>query len=119
MTASATLNINSKGAKSIYHKGAAITAGIIEAGNTAVFMYDGSYYHLIAIDKGMANSTSGGYMSTGGQTFAGNKIFNGTVDFNGASDLGTSQGRNIYATTTDLEAGTTALETGSICLVYE
>lgn len=49
--ASATLNVNSKGAKAIYHKGAAIIAGIIKAGDTASFMYDGSYYHLIAIDK--------------------------------------------------------------------
>lgn len=49
--ASATLNINSKGAKAIYYNGAAITADIIAAGDIVTFIYDGSYYHVIAIDK--------------------------------------------------------------------
>lgn len=48
--ASATLNINSKGAKAIYYKGAAITAGVIKAGDTATFIYN-TYYHLISIDR--------------------------------------------------------------------
>lgn len=50
--ASATLNINSKGAKAIFYKGAAITANIIKAGDTATFIYDGTQYHLIAVDSG-------------------------------------------------------------------
>ena len=49
--ASATLNVNSKGAKAIYHKGAAIKAGIIKAGDTATFIYNGTYYHLISLDR--------------------------------------------------------------------
>ena len=49
--ASATLNVNSKGAKDIYFKGAAITANVIQAGDTATFMYDGSKYHLLAVDR--------------------------------------------------------------------
>lgn len=49
--ANATLNINSKGAKAIRYKGAAITEGIIGAGEVATFVYDGSYYHLIAVDR--------------------------------------------------------------------
>lgn len=49
--ANATMNINSKGAKSIYHKGSAITAGVIKAGDVAFFIYDGTNYHLIAIDR--------------------------------------------------------------------
>ena len=48
--ASATLNINSKGAKNIYYRGAAITAGVIKAGDIATFVYS-SQYHLIAIDR--------------------------------------------------------------------
>lgn len=48
--ASATLNINSQGAKNIYYKGAAITAGVIKAGNVATFIYS-SQYHLISIDS--------------------------------------------------------------------
>lgn len=50
--ASATLNINSTGAKPIFWRGAAITADyIIEAGDTVSFMYDGTRYHIISIDR--------------------------------------------------------------------
>ncbi|MBR5305605.1 MAG: hypothetical protein IKU47_01665 [Oscillospiraceae bacterium] len=48
--ASATMNINSKGAKNIYHHGAAIKAGVIKAGDIATFIYS-SQYHLIAVDR--------------------------------------------------------------------
>lgn len=54
--AGATLNINSKGAKAIYHRGAAITAGVIKAGDTATFIYS-SRYHLISIDKDFYSKT--------------------------------------------------------------
>lgn len=49
--ASATMNINSKGAKPIYYKDSAITNNIIKGGDTATFIYDGSHYHLISIDR--------------------------------------------------------------------
>lgn len=48
--AGSTLNITSKGAKAIYHKGAAIADGVIKAGDTATFVYS-TYYHLISIDR--------------------------------------------------------------------
>lgn len=48
--ASATMNINSKGAKNIYHHGAAIKAGVIKAGDIATFIYS-SQYHLLAVDR--------------------------------------------------------------------
>ena len=48
--ASATLNINSKGAKSIYYNGAAIKAGVIKAGDVATFVYN-SHYYLLSIDR--------------------------------------------------------------------
>lgn len=56
--ASATLNINSAGAKAIYYRGAAITAGVIGAGDTATFVYDGTQYQLLSIDSGEAEMTS-------------------------------------------------------------
>ena len=56
--ASAKLNINSKGAKSIYWKGAAIGADVIQQGDTASFMYDGTYYHLLSIDRDLKEMTS-------------------------------------------------------------
>lgn len=56
--ASATLNINSKGAKSIYYKGSAITAGLIKAGDVAFFMYDGTRYHLLGTDRSAKNAVT-------------------------------------------------------------
>ena len=44
------MNITSKGAKAIYHRGAAITADVIKGGDTATFVYS-TYYHLISIDR--------------------------------------------------------------------
>ena len=49
--ANATLNINSQGAHEIYHKGIAITAGVIEADDIALFVYDGSKYQLLGINR--------------------------------------------------------------------
>lgn len=49
--ASSTLNINSKGAKAIYFRNTAITANVIKAGDTATFIYDGSYYQLLSVDR--------------------------------------------------------------------
>ena len=57
--ANAKLNINSKGAKSIYYRGSAITADIIQSGDTATFMYNstGGVYHLIAVDRSAGEMT--------------------------------------------------------------
>ncbi|HCI73532.1 MAG TPA: hypothetical protein DHV42_03210 [Lachnospiraceae bacterium] len=49
--ANATLNINSRGAHEIYHKGIAITAGVIEADDIALFVYDGNKYQLLGINR--------------------------------------------------------------------
>ena len=49
--ANATMNINGKGAKAIFYRGAAIANNIIRAGDIATFIYDGTQYQLISIDK--------------------------------------------------------------------
>lgn len=49
--ANATLNIDSKGATNIYYRGSRLVANVIEAGDTVTFMYDGSNYQIISIDK--------------------------------------------------------------------
>lgn len=49
--ANATLNISSTGAKNIYYKGTNIVSDIIQAGDLATFMYDGTQYHLLTIDR--------------------------------------------------------------------
>lgn len=64
--ASATLNVNSKGAKPIFYKGAAITANVIQAGDIATFIYDGTNYHLLAVDRVMAGAVTG--LSISGKT---------------------------------------------------
>lgn len=42
-----TLNVNSTGAKAIYYRGAAITAGFLTAAHTYTFRYNGSQYELV------------------------------------------------------------------------
>ena len=49
--ARALLNVNETGTIAIYYDGTAIRAGIIQAGDTATFMYDGIRYHLLAVDR--------------------------------------------------------------------
>lgn len=49
--AAATMNINTKGAKAIYYNNTAIAANVIQAGDIATFIYDGTQYHLISIDR--------------------------------------------------------------------
>lgn len=62
--ANATMNINSKGAKAIYYKDAAITADIINAGDTATFIYNGSNYHLLAVDRKASGNMALGFFQT-------------------------------------------------------
>ena len=49
--ANSTLNINGKGAKPMYYRGNNITSGIIKAGDIATFIYNGSQYVLLAVDR--------------------------------------------------------------------
>lgn len=58
--ANATMNINSKGAKNIFYKGSKITANVIKAGDIATFIYDGTQYHLISVDRGINNMLTTG-----------------------------------------------------------
>lgn len=56
--ANSTLNINSKGAKAMFYRGQAITADVIGAGDIATFIYDGTQYHLLSIDRWQDDITS-------------------------------------------------------------
>ena len=49
--ANSTMNINSRGAKNIWYRGANITANVIKAGDLATFIYDGTRYQLVGIDR--------------------------------------------------------------------
>ena len=56
---SATLNINNQGAKPIYFKDSAIPNALINAGDTVLFVYDGSCYRVLAINSVMDRHVSG------------------------------------------------------------
>lgn len=49
--AGATMRVNEQAAKPIKHRNLDLTSGQILAGDTATFIYDGSYYHLLSIDR--------------------------------------------------------------------
>lgn len=49
--ASSTICVNSGTPAAIRHRGAAILADVIRGGDTATFVYDGTYWHLVGIDK--------------------------------------------------------------------
>ena len=55
--ANSTLNINSRGAKNIFYRGAKIAAGVINAGDIATFVYDGTQYQLISVDADYVRKT--------------------------------------------------------------
>lgn len=55
-----TLNINSTGAKNIFWKGAALTdTALIKANDIVTFVYDGTQYQIISIERGTAITYSG------------------------------------------------------------
>lgn len=53
----ATLNIGSTGAKYIYYKGLQIKSGVINASDVGVFVYDGYYWQLIAVNTSIGATT--------------------------------------------------------------
>ena len=79
-SASSTLNINNKGAKAIFFKNVALATNVIRAGDLVTFMYDGTYYRILAIDRAqvVADATKGTLTFQGpGDT---KKTFNGSAN---------------------------------------
>ena len=69
LCASATLNINGKGAKPVYIGGAAVTATnckSVQAGDIGYFIYDGTAYHFLGTDRVGKSSITG--LSVSGKT---------------------------------------------------
>ena len=82
LCASATMNINGKGAKPIYIKGAAVNndnAATVSAGDTAYFMYDGTAYHLLGTDRAATNPIVN--ISRSGTTFTATRLDGTTFTF--------------------------------------
>ena len=66
--ANPTLNVNNTGAKAIYYRGAAITAGYLAANRTYTFRYNGTQYDLVGdVDTNttytLSTQTANGLMS--------------------------------------------------------
>lgn len=62
LCASATLNINGKGAKPVYVGGEAVTATnckSVQAGDIGYFIYDGTAYHFLGTDRAGKSSITG------------------------------------------------------------
>lgn len=51
LPAGTTLNISGTGAKSIKYKNNDLVRNVVKAGDTVTFVYDGSAYHILSIDK--------------------------------------------------------------------
>ena len=82
LCASATLNINTKGAKPVYINGAAVTstnAATVAAGDTAYFMYDGTAYHLMGTDRAATNPIVN--ITRSGTTFTATRLDGSTFTF--------------------------------------
>ena len=94
----ATLNVNGTGAKSIRVNGAAVKAGMIQAGMYALFEYDGTYWQLL-------NPVG---IPMGGGTFTGPVYAQPNTSYT------TYQARNIALVTT----APTSMTNGQIALVY-
>ncbi len=58
--AGSTLNINNGGAKPIKHRNANIAAYQIRATDTAIFIYDGTAYHLLSVDRAFDTAPTAG-----------------------------------------------------------
>lgn len=68
--ANPTLNVNSTGAKAIYYRGSAISAGYLAKDRTYEFVYNGTQYELVGDINTDANTTT-----TTGASNTSNKIF--------------------------------------------
>lgn len=75
--ANSTLNINSRGAKSIRFRSANITSNVIRAGDIATFIYDGTYYVLVSVDR--TNNNIEGIVAVS------NLVWNSNISVSGVS----------------------------------
>lgn len=77
-----SLNISSTGSKPIYYRGSALPRGTVNAGDTVTFIYDGTYYHVISIDKDDIVDISDGTANDGEVVFTRRSGDTVTLNFN-------------------------------------
>ena len=105
---SPTLNVNGTGAKAIYYRGSAITAGYLAANRTYTFRYNGTQYDLVGdVDTNSTYSAAGtslGLVKSGGDV----TISNGIITVNDDSHNHTIGNVDGLQTALDGKLGTTA-----------
>ena len=105
---SPTLNVNGTGAKAIYYRGSAITAGYLAANRTYTFRYNGTQYDLVGdVDTNSTYSAAGtslGLVKSGGDV----TISNGTITVNDDSHNHTIGNVDGLQTALDGKLGKTA-----------
>lgn len=87
--ANPTLNVNSTGAKAIYYRGSAISAGYLAANRTYTFRYNGSQYELVGDLNTNTTYSAGTGLSLSGTTFNhSNSVTAGTAKGDDSKTLG-------------------------------
>ena len=110
VTGAASLNVNSTGAKDILYRGGALTNGIINANDTATFIYDGTNFHIISVDSTSVNAPI--YLT---QTLT---VGNTTVTFTNSAISGNSV-IDVYTDKAGLDYTSITAGTGSVTITYE
>ena len=114
LCASATLNINSKGAKPVFINGTAATATTckeVQAGDIALFIYDGTQYQFLVSDRVSKSAITG--LSVSGRTITYTKADNSTgtittqdttYTFADSYDSSTNKGATVATVTNAINA---------------
>ena len=114
LCASATLNINSKGAKPVFINGAAATSTTckeVQAGDIALFIYDGTQYHFLVSDRVSKSAITGLSVSGRTITYTRADASTGTIttqdttySFADSYDASTNKGATVATVTNAINA---------------
>lgn len=115
---SPTLNVNSTGAKSIFYRGAAISAGYLAANRVYEFVYDGTNYEFVG-DINVETNTDTKVTQTNTTTNANYRILMSSTDDDTTRTEGARKDANFYynPSTNLLTVGAIAL--GDAKLTYD
>lgn len=93
--ANPTLNVNSTGAKPIYYRGAAISAGYLAANRTYTFRYNGTQYELVGDINTNTTYTAEKQLTLEGTQFRLKDYCSSVSDWNSATTNGFYMGNNV------------------------
>ena len=115
--ANPTLNVNGTGAKAIFYRGAAISAGYLAANRVYEFVYDGTNYVLIGdLDTNTTYSAAGGITLSGNQFKHTNNVTAGTAQGDASKTLAYGGTFTIPTVTYDANGHITAKGTTTMTM---